>query len=133
MKENEPSAGGLMLRELNIKNFAIIDDLQVEFTPGFNVITGETGSGKSIIIDALELILGGRGSKDFIKQGQEKAFIQGLFTIPKGLENYFYDEYHIQPEDGIIITRELFQSKQGIIRVNGQIISRQQYNKSWIK
>lgn len=112
-----------MLRELNIKNFAIIEDLQVEFTPGFNVLTGETGSGKSIIIDALELILGGRASKDFIRTGKERAFIQGLFTLSKDEENKIKEKYGIWSEEGLIVTRELFRNKPGIARLNGQIVT----------
>src|SRR5450755_3908518 len=71
-----------MLCELRIENFAIIDRLEVRFSPGFNVITGETGAGKSIIIDAVDLMLGGRGDTDFVRAGTEKATIEGVFSLP---------------------------------------------------
>ena len=62
-----------MLEELRIQNFAIIDNLELEFSPGFNVITGETGAGKSIIIDAVDLLLGGKADPSFVRAGAEKA------------------------------------------------------------
>lgn len=74
-----------MLSELRIKNFAIIDQLEVEFADGFNVITGETGAGKSIIIDAVELLLGGRADGDFIRAGNDRAVVEGVFTVPHRL------------------------------------------------
>ena len=71
-----------MLQELSIKNFAIIENLQVSFDEGMTVLTGETGAGKSIIIDAVGLLAGGRGSNDLIRYGENKTVIQGLFSIP---------------------------------------------------
>src|SRR5215813_675442 len=70
-----------MLRLLNIVNFAVIDRLQVEFKQGLNVLSGETGSGKSILIDALGLLLGDRSSPDFIRTGESRAFIEGVFDV----------------------------------------------------
>lgn len=70
-----------MLRLLNIVNFAVIDRLQVEFRQGLNVLSGETGSGKSILIDALGLLLGERSSPDFIRTGEDRAFVEGVFDI----------------------------------------------------
>lgn len=68
-----------MLLELNIENFAIIENMKIEFEPGLNVLTGETGSGKSIIIDSLGLVLGQRANKDIIKKGKDRAFIEAVF------------------------------------------------------
>ena len=68
-----------MLEFLNISNIALIDDLRVEFDRGLNLLTGETGSGKSIIVDALGILIGGRFASDFLKTGTEKGFIEGLF------------------------------------------------------
>ena len=68
----------IMLSALNIKNFTIIDDLQLEFYNGFNVLTGETGAGKSIIIDALGLLIGDRATPSLIKNGANKAYIEGI-------------------------------------------------------
>ena len=70
-----------MLSEISIKNFAIIESLDVTFDEGLTVLTGETGAGKSIIIDAVQLLAGGRGSQEFIRHGAKKAELEGLFTI----------------------------------------------------
>src|SRR6266568_2168016 len=70
-----------MLTDLNIKNFAIIDNLHVTFQAGLNVLTGETGAGKSIIIDAVNLVLGGRASADLIRTGAEEAAVEAIFDL----------------------------------------------------
>src|SRR5215510_3462729 len=74
-----------MLEELRIQNFAIIDQLELTFAPGFNVITGETGAGKSIIIDAVELLMGGKADTGFVRAGAEKALVEGVFMLPKAV------------------------------------------------
>jgi len=70
-----------MLQLLNISNIALIDELQVEFENGLNLLTGETGSGKSIIVDALGVLIGGRFNADLLKSGTERGFIEGLFLV----------------------------------------------------
>src|SRR5258708_9558100 len=70
-----------MLSLLNISNIALIDDLRVEFARGLNLLTGETGSGKSIIVDALGVLIGGRFTSELIKTGAERGFIEGLFSV----------------------------------------------------
>src|SRR6266850_1544521 len=70
-----------MLSFLNISNIALIDELRVEFDRGLNLLTGETGSGKSIIVDALGVLIGGRFASDLLKSGAERAFIEGLFSV----------------------------------------------------
>ena len=70
-----------MLVELNIEDFAIIEQLTLNFSEGFNVLTGETGAGKSIIIDAVTMLLGGRGDSTFIRAGNDRARIEGLFRL----------------------------------------------------
>src|SRR5512133_378849 len=70
-----------MLKELNIKNFAIIDQLRVEFGPGLNVFTGETGAGKSIVVDALNLALGERASTDLVRTGSAEAVVEAAFEL----------------------------------------------------
>ena len=67
-----------MIVELNISNFAIIDDLKINFTKGFNVLTGETGAGKSIIVEGIGMILGQRASKDLIRTGKDRSILEGL-------------------------------------------------------
>src|ERR1700722_14483200 len=74
-----------MLQEIHIQNYAVIENLTVEFHPGFNVLTGETGSGKSILVDALDLALGGRASPDVIRTGADRATVTAVFrTEPSG-------------------------------------------------
>jgi len=70
-----------MLAELHVSNFAIIEDLQLVFHPGFNVLTGETGAGKSIIIDAIELLLGGKSSQEMVRAGERSARVEGIFEL----------------------------------------------------
>lgn len=121
-----------MLLELNIKNFAIIEDLRVEFTQGLNLLTGETGSGKSIIIEALGIILGGRGTKDLIKSGREKAILQAIFSFEdKEYITSVLKEYGITIEEDnlVIITREISKRSPSISRINGQTITLSVLNK----
>ena len=70
-----------MLVELNIKNFALIQELSVEFGAGFNILSGETGAGKSILIDTIDYVLGGKFSKDQIRYGEEKTIVEAVFSI----------------------------------------------------
>ena len=70
-----------MLLELTIENIALIESLRIEFAAGFNVLTGETGAGKSIVVDSVNLALGGRADRDIIRTGAEKASVQALFDI----------------------------------------------------
>ena len=70
-----------MLLELSIKNVALIDELRVEFAPGLNVLTGETGAGKSILVDSVNLMLGGRAERDIVRTGTDKAVVQALFDV----------------------------------------------------
>src|SRR5258706_15961504 len=73
---------GRVLLELVIENYAVVDRLRVRFHPGLNLLTGETGSGKSIVVDALGLLFGGRASADLIRSGHDRARISGIFTAP---------------------------------------------------
>ncbi len=113
-----------MLHELNIKNFAIIEDMRVSFTKGLNVLTGETGSGKSIIIDALGLLLGKRASKSIIKNGEDLAYIEGVFTT-KNMETLsMLEESGVEVEENqIIITREIYLERPGVSRINGKTVT----------
>ncbi|MEK1417818.1 DNA repair protein RecN [Limosilactobacillus fermentum] len=114
-----------MLQELTIDNLAIIDHLSLEFDDHMTVLTGETGAGKSIIIDAVSLLAGGRGSREFIRKGEEKLSLQGQFEIPK-LPGYVaqLDELGISHDDGaLIISREIHRSGRNTIRVNGTLVN----------
>lgn len=100
-----------MLRELRIKNFAIIDFLNIEFSPGLIIFTGETGAGKSIIIEALSLTLGGRVSPDDIRSGEEKGYVEALFDISNdSLLKKRLKELGIEAEDGELIFKRVFSS-----------------------
>lgn len=115
-----------MLLTLSIKNYAIIDKLTIDFSDGLNVLTGETGAGKSIIVGALSLALGYRANTDAIRTGTDKITVQALFSLdytePK-LQSIF-DEFGIQAEDQtILLTREIYPNGRNICRVNDVIIN----------
>ncbi|MFT8320662.1 MAG: DNA repair protein RecN [Bacillus sp. (in: firmicutes)] len=114
-----------MLSELSIKNFAIIESLAVSFTKGLTVLTGETGAGKSIIIDAINLLVGGRGSYEFVRHGEEKAEIEGLFYIEDGHPCFRrLQEFGIDIEEGtIILRRDISISGKSVCRINGKMIT----------
>lgn len=114
-----------MIQALSIRNFAIIEQLEVEFDQGMTVLTGETGAGKSIIIDAVGLLAGGRGSQHFIRTGAEKAVLQGAFIAPKGNVTYqLLDELGID-HDGqeIILQREIHRNGRNVCRVNSMLVN----------
>ncbi len=106
-----------MLISLYIENYALIDKLNIEFGPGFNVITGETGAGKSIIVGALSLILGERASTELIKTGRQKALLEAVFDI-KGREIAGYEN-----DDILIIGRELQLNGRNICKLNDRIVT----------
>ncbi|WP_028783159.1 DNA repair protein RecN [Thalassobacillus devorans] len=115
-----------MLMELSIRDFAIIDQISVNFKDGLTVLTGETGAGKSIIIDAIQLLAGGRGSVEFVRHGSKKAEIEGLFSV----EGYHpvYDkgeEFGVDiEEDGMIVLQRTITSQgKSICRVNGKLVT----------
>lgn len=114
-----------MLQELTIDNLAIIDHQSLTFDDQMTVLTGETGAGKSIIIDAVGLLAGGRGSQEFIRRGSDKLSLQGQFTVPDD-EQYvaMLDSLGIDHEDGVlIISRQINRNGRNTIRVNGQLIN----------
>jgi len=108
-----------MLVELTIKNIALIESLRIEFAQGFNVLTGETGAGKSIVVDSISLALGGRADRDMIRTGAEKGMVQALFDVsgnPRA--QAVLQGLDIEAEDGLIaIRRELSRSGRNICRV----------------
>ena len=113
-----------MLLEISIKNFAIIESISLNFEKGMTVLTGETGAGKSIIIDAMNMMLGARATTEVIRHGAPKAEIEGLFSIENNrtLEEIF-DEQGLELSDEIIIRREILQNGRSISRVNGQMVN----------
>lgn len=114
-----------MLQELHIRNFALIDEIRLYFDSGLNVLTGETGAGKSILIDALGLVLGGRASTDMVRQGTDKSIIEALFVLnPHHGVGTFLEEQGIEWEDGtLVIVREVTSAGKTVCRVNGRIIT----------
>lgn len=113
-----------MLLEISIKNFAIIEAISLNFEKGMTVLTGETGAGKSIIIDAMNMMLGARATTDVIRHGAPKAEIEGLFSVENShaLQEIF-DEQGIELGDEIIIRREILQNGRSVSRVNGQMVN----------
>ena len=112
-----------MLLQINIKNFALIRELCVEFGEGFNILSGETGAGKSILIDTIDYVLGGKFSKDLIRHGEDKTFVEAIFTIENNELNSILGELGIDTEDEVlIISRETTLNGKSIIKINGKSI-----------
>ena len=113
-----------MLLEISIKNFAIIEAISLNFEKGMTVLTGETGAGKSIIIDAMNMMLGARATTDVIRHGAPKAEIEGLFSVENSHAlQMIFDEQGIELSDEIIIRREILQNGRSVSRVNGQMVN----------
>lgn len=116
-----------MLAELSIKDFAIIDEVSVQFKEGLTVLTGETGAGKSIIIDAIQLLTGGRGSAEFVRYGTKKAEIEGLFYV----DHDRHQAYHkaeifgvdIADDGMLVLNRTISANGKSICRVNGKLVT----------
>lgn len=113
-----------MLLELTIKNFAIIPFLHIDFHQGMTALTGETGAGKSIIIDAMGLLAGGRSSSDYIRHGEEKCLLEGVFEWPTQPEFFaLMEELGIdQSESFLIVQRDMSRSGKNICRLNGRAV-----------
>lgn len=114
-----------MLQRINIKNYALIENLDIEFDDGLNVITGETGAGKSIIIDAITLLLGQRGNRDNIRKGAKKMVVQGVFDV---LGNdpmlKHLEELEIEIENGeLLLSRSIDERGKNICRANGVLVT----------
>ncbi len=113
-----------MLSLLKIKNIALIDELAIEFGQGLNLLTGETGSGKSIIVDSLGALTGERVSNDLIKEGEQSASIEGLFTVNIGDElRAMLDDGGVGVDDELIIRRELSLTGKNRVFINGQLVT----------
>jgi DNA repair protein RecN (Recombination protein N) len=110
-----------MLRYLKISHLAIIDKVEVEFHEGFNVLTGETGAGKSIIIGALDLLLGSKASPDLIRAGEEEAQVEALFEVPEGAALPDDVEYDREGVGELILTRRFGRSGRSRCSVNGNL------------
>ncbi|MFD0586815.1 DNA repair protein RecN [Paenibacillus sp. GCM10027627] len=115
-----------MLRELSIRNLAVIEEINVTFHQGFHVLTGETGAGKSILIDALSLVVGGRGSADMVRYGCDKAEMEAMFDLPghhpvwKQLERLGVQH---SSDEMLVVRRELSSQGKSSSRINGQLVT----------
>ncbi|MDU9417758.1 DNA repair protein RecN [Staphylococcus lloydii] len=120
-----------MLQTLSIKQFAIIDELEINFSDGLTVLSGETGAGKSIIIDAIGQLIGMRASSDFVRHGEKKAIIEGIFDIDNSKEAItILEDLSIDTtEDFLIVKREIFSTGKSMCRINNQIVTLQDLRK----
>ncbi len=117
-----------MLRELHIQNFAIIDELYLHLEPGFNILTGETGAGKSILIDAVDLLLGSRADLSAIRAGEPQALIEGMFVLSPEQQNARADLLAREGLEGerpdtLWLSRQLRDDGRSVARVNGTVVS----------
>ena len=118
-----------MLVVLNIKNFALIQELSVEFGAGFNILSGETGAGKSILIDTIDYVLGGKFSKDLIRYGENKTYVEAVFDIENDEIYTLLNDLNIEADELLIVSRETTISGKSIIKVNGKTIVLSQLKK----
>ena len=109
-----------MLIQLNIKNFALIEEMTIDFSEGFNILSGETGAGKSIMIDAIDFVLGGKFSKSLIRTGKERTYVEALFTIENDSIKKILEELDIEYDDIVIVSRESHQNGKNLIKINGK-------------
>ncbi len=117
-----------MLSELTIRDFAIIDELHLHFRPGFNVLTGETGAGKSIIIDAVSLLLGARGEAEFVRTGADRALVEGAFLLDEETQRVVHPILEQEGLEGdsaevLLLGREIRREGRNVCRVNGRAVA----------
>ena len=115
-----------MLLNLNIKNLAVFEDVSIEFSEGFNLITGETGAGKSILIEALFLLVGARARKELIRKDKKSAYISAAFDISNNMKANKYlndNNIFIDEDDFLILSRELLDSGKSVNKINNNIVS----------
>ena len=113
-----------MLRHLTISNIALIDKLSLDFEEGFSALTGETGAGKSILIEAVGLALGERAYRESIRTGAQKGAVEALFTVKEGTPaaEYLLDQELYDGEE-VVLYRELYMSGKSVCRINGTLVS----------
>jgi DNA repair protein RecN (Recombination protein N) len=114
-----------MLMELSVEDYAVVDRIRIRFEPGFNILTGETGSGKSIVVDSLGLLLGGRASTEIIRSGAPRARVSGIFEVPDGRDfAALLDAAGVECEDGeLLIEREVQASGKSRAFVNSRPVA----------
>ena len=111
-----------MLATLRIRDFAIISHLEINFEPGFNIISGETGAGKSILVGAVNLLLGGRANQELIRSGAKEARVEALFDLSNTpLTRKTLSEHGYNASDELVVTRNISQSGRNRVLINGQL------------
>ncbi|MBE5723527.1 MAG: DNA repair protein RecN [Clostridium sp.] len=121
-----PKGGGrFMLEHLHIRNVALIKESEISFGDGLNILTGETGAGKSMIIDSLQFALGGRAGKDFLRHGEKQAAVEALFSVQsQALTEKLAENGIVPEEDGtLLITRTLSEAGKSVCRINGSTVT----------
>ena len=108
-----------MLRRLHIKTVALISELELEFGPRLNILSGETGAGKSIIVDSLMLLLGAKYDKTLLRYGAELGYVEGVFEVTDSQKNKMI-EMGLDEDDTLIVSRKFYDSGKNDIRVNGK-------------
>ena len=115
-----------MLLELTVRNFAVIEETRLTLSPGFNVITGETGAGKSLLVDALDMVLGGRADRDVIRAGADAASVEAVFQFAPGDSGWSAAVAELElpvDEDGVLVfAREVHREGRGLCRLNGRTV-----------
>ncbi|MER3469134.1 MAG: DNA repair protein RecN, partial [Thermoflexus sp.] len=117
-----------MLVTLHVRDFAIIDEVTLELGPGLNVLTGETGAGKSILVDAVALLVGGRADAEMIRAGAERALIEGLFHLDAGMAASLavilepYGLLEEEPPEELVLSREIRLGGRHVARINGHLV-----------
>lgn len=112
-----------MLRSLHVKNLALIDEIEVEFEEGLNILTGETGAGKSIILGSVNLALGGRYTKDIIRNGADYGFVELTFQVENPRQEEKLKELDILPEEGMVVLSRRLMEGRSVSRINGETVT----------
>ena len=114
-----------MLHYLNIKDFKLIEELEVEFDNGLNIITGETGAGKSIILSSISFLMGGRGERSFIRKGKDKTVVSGVILVDNKAQKKLINNLGFELEDNsVFIKRQISKNGSQLIKINGEICSK---------
>ncbi|MGI6738897.1 MAG: DNA repair protein RecN [Christensenellales bacterium] len=115
-----------MLTQLLIKNLAIIEELELPFYGGLTVLSGETGAGKSIVVDAVSLVLGARADKSLIRSGEDKAYVEAMFSIEQNaaVKQLLYEQ-GFEYNESVVLSREIYQSGRNVCRINGTMVTLQ--------
>ena len=111
-----------MLHNLYVKNLALIDEIEVEFKNGLNILTGETGAGKSIILGSVNLALGGRYSGDLLRDEEEAGYVELTFFVENESQLALLKERDIEPQDGVVTLSRKFIGKRSVSKINGETV-----------